>query len=128
MPPASDVEVWRRMLRRITWLDVGLGAAGTVASGVLRGPRFAAGFLLGAALSAGSLWKSKKVADALGGDTKPTSAIAWVGQLVILVGVAFAIIRYLAVTPVAVFLGLLVSAAAILAAILIELIWNTNSG
>ncbi|HZU26485.1 MAG TPA: hypothetical protein VFA04_13245 [Bryobacteraceae bacterium] len=128
MPAASDAEVWQRMLRRVAWLAAGFGVAGAALCGWERGWRFAAGFLVGAALSAGSLWRSKKIADALGGETKPRSAIAWVGQLIILIGAAFAIIRYLKVTPVAVFLGLLVSAAAIISAILIELIWNTKSG
>jgi len=116
------------MLRRVAWLAMAFSVAGGAGCAWARGWRFALGFLLGAALSAGSLWRSKKIADALGGETRPRSAIAWVGQLIILIGAAFAIIRYLKVTPVAVFLGLLVSAAAIISAILIELIWNTKSG
>lgn len=116
------------MLRRVAWLAAGFGAAGTVACTAVRGWRFGVGFLLGAALSAGSLWRSKKIAEAVGGAAKPRSAVAWVGQLILLIGAAFAIIRYLKVTAVAVFLGLLVSAAAIITAILIELIWNTKSG
>jgi hypothetical protein len=128
MPPASDVEVWQRVLRRVAWLAAGFGVVGTVACVCTKGFRFGLGFFLGALLSCASLWRSKKIAEAVGGAAKPRSAIAWVGQLIILIGAAFAIIRYLAVTPVSVFIGLLVSAAAIIAAILIELIWNTKSG
>ena len=128
MPPASDADVYRRTVRRVAWLVVAFGLAGTVAAAILRGIAFGAAFLLGALLSGASLWRWKKMADVLGGPTSQRSAIGWVMQLVLVIAAAFVIIVYLKVTAVAVFLGLLVSAAAIIAAILLELIWNTNSG
>jgi len=128
MPASSDVDVYGRMVRRIAWLVLVLGVAGTVAAAVLKGIAFGAAFLLGVVLSGASLWRWKKIADAIGGDSGRRSALGWVMQLFLVVAAAFVIIVYLRVTAVAVFLGLLVSAAAIIVAILFELIWNTNSG
>jgi len=116
------------MVRRTAWLVAAFGLAGTVAAVLLRGASFGAAFLLGAALSGASLWRWKKMADALGGPSGRRSVIGWVMQLVLVIAAAFVIIVYVKVTAVAVFLGLLVSAAAVVAAILIELTWNMNSG
>ena len=48
MPASSDVDVYGRMVRRIAWLVLVLGVAGTVAAAVLKGIAFGAAFLLGA--------------------------------------------------------------------------------
>ena len=128
MPAASDVDVYRRTVRRIAWLALAIGLAGTAAAAVLRGIAFGAAFLLGAVLSGASLWRWKKMADALGRPSRRRSALGWVMQLVLAIAAAFVIIVYLKLIAVAVFLGLLVSAAAIIVAILFDLIWNTNSG
>lgn len=122
------MDVYRRMVRRISWLVVVIGLGGAVAAAVVKGIAFGAAFLLGVVLSGASLWRWKKIADALGGDAGRRSVLAWVMQIFLVVAAAFVIIIYLRVTAVAVFLGLLVSAAAIVVAILFELIWNTNSG
>jgi len=132
MPPASDPagndDIYRRIVRRIAWLVAAIAVAGAVTAGVLKGIAFAAAFLLGAALSGASLWRWKKISDAMGAHSGRRSPLAWILQLFLVVAAAFVIIVYLRVTAVAVFLGLLVSAAAIIAAILLELVWNTNSG
>jgi len=116
------------MIRRIAWLVLAMAIAGTVTAAILKGIAFAAAFLLGAALSGASLWRWKKISDAIGGASGRRSPLAWILQLFLVVAAAFVIIVYLRVTAVAVFLGLLVSAAAIIAAILLELLWTTNSG
>ena len=128
MPPASDVDVYRRVLRRVAWLVLIVGLVGTAVAVILRGIAFGAAFLLGAVLSGASLWRWKKIADALGGPSGPRSILGWVMQLVLVVAAAFVIIVYLKVAAMAVFLGLLVSAAAVILAILVELVWNINSG
>jgi hypothetical protein len=128
MPPASDVDVYRRMVRRIAWLVVAIGLAGAATAAVLRGIAFGAAFLLGAALSGASLWRWKKISDAIGGTSGRRSPLGWILQLFLVIAAAFVIIVYLRVTAVAVVLGLLVSTAAIIVAILLELVWNTNSG
>jgi len=128
MPPASDVDVYRRMVHRVAWLVVAIGLAGAATAVALKGIAFGAAFLLGAALSGASLWRWKKISDAVGGPTGRRSLFGWILQLFLVVAAAFVIIVYLRVTAVAVFLGLLVSAAAIIAAILLELVWNINSG
>jgi len=116
------------MARRIGWLVVGLGVAGAAVATALRGAAFGGAFLLGAAVAGASLWRWKKIADTVGAAEGQRSVLGWVMQLILVVAAAFVIISYLKATPVAVFLGLLVSAAAIIIAILIELIWNMNSG
>ena len=116
------------MMRRIVWLVVAIGVAGAVTAAVLKGMAFGGAFLLGAALSGASLWRWKKISDAVGATSGRRSPLGWILQLFLVIAAAFVIIVYLRVTAVAVFLGLLVSAAAIIAAILLELVWNTNSG
>ena len=128
MPAASDADVYRRMVRRIAVLVVLFGLAGAVLAASRKGIPFGLAFLLGAGLSGASLWRWKKMAEMVGSGGSRRSALGWVMQLILVVAAAFVIIVYLKATPVAVFLGLLVSAAAIIVAILIELIWNTNSG
>jgi hypothetical protein len=116
------------MVRRVAWLVLAIGLAGAIAAGIVRGIAFGAAFLLGAVLSGASLWRWKKMADALGGPSSRRSVVGWVMQLFLVIAAAFVIIVYLRVAAVAVFLGLLVSAAAIIVAILFELIWNMISG
>ena len=129
MPTASDVDVYRRIVRRIAWLVLAIGLTGAVVAAVLKGDSFRRRFPAGRRiLSGASLWRWKRMADALGGPSSRRSALGWVMQLFLVIAAAFVIIVYLRVTAVAVFLGLLVSAAAIIVVILFELIWNTNSG
>jgi len=128
MPPASDVDVYGRVVRRVGWLVLVIGLAGAGTATALRGIAFGGAFLLGAALSGASLWRWKKISDAVVGGAGRRSPLGWIMQLFLVVAAAFVIITYLRVTAVAVFLGLLVSAAAIIVAILFELVWNTNSG
>jgi|SRR5579884_482505 len=126
-PPASDF--YERIVRRIGVLTGAIGCAGAVAGGVLRGPRFGAGILLGAALSVVSFWRWKKLADALGPGAPKRSGSFWILRLAALAGIAYVIVKYLAVTAMAVFLGLLASAAATIIAAIYELLpWNMKSG
>jgi hypothetical protein len=123
MMAANESDVYQRIIRRIRLCILVLGPAGSVALGVFRGPAFAAGFLLGSALSYVSFWRWTKVVDALTGAAKPRSIWLWLLRFAMLIGAGYVIVKYLEVTPVAVFLGLLVSAAAVVISITYEAIF-----
>ena len=81
------------------------------------------GFLLGAALSFVSSLLWPRVVDALTGASKPRSLGLWLLRFAVLIGAGYVIVKYLEVTPVAVFMGLLVSAAAVVISITYEVIF-----
>jgi hypothetical protein len=112
-----------RIVRRVTIGTIVFGVAGTVALSVLQGVRFGLGFLIGSALSAGSFWRWRKLVESLGGPPERKTTWSLVMRFVVLAAAGYAIINYLQVKPVAVFLGLLVSAAAVLVSIILELIY-----
>ena len=120
---AGEADVYQRIVRRITWFILVFGLLGGVALGVAKGVGFGVGFLLGASLSYVSFWRWKKVVDALGGPQKRRSMWQWVLRFAVLIAAGYAIVNYLEVTPVAVFLGLLVSAAAVVVSVIYELIY-----
>ena len=124
----ADTDLYRTTVRRIAWLTVWIGGAGAIAGFVWKGPRFGAGFLLGAALSLASFWRWKKVVDAIGPGGKPrrtsVRVLVWLLRFAALAGAAYVIVKYLEVTPLAVFTGLLASAGAALMAAIYELIYG----
>ncbi len=121
--PASEPDIYQRIIRRITlWIMV-LGSLGAISVGISKGVAFGAGFLLGASLSYVSFWRWTKVVDALTGASKPRSLGVWLLRFAVLIGTGYVIVKYLEVKPVAVFMGLLVSAAAVLISITYEVIF-----
>jgi len=60
--------------------------------------------------------------DAIGGAPHKRSNWLWVLRFALLIGAGYAIVKYLEVTPAAVFFGLLVSAAAAIVSVIYELI------
>ena len=119
----AETDVYQRIVRRITRFILVIGLLGAVALGVAKGIVFGVGFLLGASLSYVSFWRWKKVVDALGGPPKRRSIGLWLLRFAVLIGAGYAIVKYLEVKPVAVFLGLLVSAAAVVVSLIYELIY-----
>jgi hypothetical protein len=116
--PAFDA----RMLRRIYWIILILGIAGSIALAIARGPRAGAGFLIGAAVSYLSFWRWEKVVNALG--KKPARrSFFWMLRFVLLAALAYVIIRFARVDLKAALAGLLVSAAAVIIEIVYELIY-----
>jgi hypothetical protein len=120
--------VYARLIQRITLAILLLGAAGTATFVVTRGWRFALGFFLGACMSYLSFWRWQQVVESLGGTIQKSPvqkrAIApMVIRFAVLAAAAYGIVKYLDVTAVAVFLGLLISAAAVIVSILFELIY-----
>lgn len=121
--PASEPDIYQRIIRRITFWIVVLGPLGAILLGISKGLGFGAGFLLGASLSYLSFWRWTKVVDALTGASKPRSIGLWLLRFAVLIGAGYVIVKYLEVTPVAVFMGLLVSAAAVVISITYEVIF-----
>jgi hypothetical protein len=120
-PREGDIYV--RVIHRITLAILVLGLAGTATFAVTRGWRFALGFFLGACISYLSFWRWQVVVESLGGAAEKPSVGPMVLRFVVLAAAAYGIVKYLDVTPVAVFLGLLISAAAVIVSILFELIY-----
>ena len=112
---------YERTLARVTRILIALAIAGTVAFTLARGWRYGAGFLLGAAISCGSLWRWQKVVNALGVNQKRRSSWRLVLRLLVLGAAAYVIVRYLEVNVLAALVGLLASAAAVVIEILYEL-------
>jgi hypothetical protein len=119
----SEGDVYVRVIHRITLAIVILGMAGTATFVVTRGWRFALGFFLGACMSYLSFWRWQRVVESLGGSIEKRSIASMVVRFAVLAAAAYAIVKYLDVTPVAVFLGLLISAGAVIVSILFELIY-----
>ena len=121
----DDSDIYQRTTQRIVRLIAVLGLLGSIAAAILKGPRFGAGFLLGASLSGVSFWRWKKVVDAIGSASRQRSAWTWILRFALLIGAAYVIVKYLEVPPAAVFIGLLASAAAVIISMIYELIHGT---
>jgi hypothetical protein len=125
MTAANHLDTYEKSIRRIAFLILILGPIGAIVAGVMKGPSFGFGFLLGAMLSALSFWRWKKVVDALGGASSGHSRTFWTIRLALLVGAGYVIVKYLEVSAAALFCGLLVSSVAVIISIVYELIYGT---
>jgi len=123
MTAESGNEAYGRIVRRVSWLIAALGGAGAVFAGIRWGWRSGAGFLLGAALSYLSFWRWRKITDALGAAPTGRGSVGMILRFVLLIALAFGIIKYLEVPPVAVLTGLLAAGASVLLALLLELFY-----
>ena len=109
---------------RITRYAAVLGVLGVLVALGLRGPRDAAGFLIGAVLSLITVRSWFKLAEAIGASGElPSagSAIFLVLRYVLIAGAVYATINVLRSSPVTLILGLLVSFAAVLLELLFGL-------
>ena len=115
-------------LRRIRWLSVVVGLAGTIAVLVAQGIRPASGFLAGAALSLLNFWGLARMTQALGGSSQPRvlAGVLIALRYVLIGGIAYAIVKILGFTPLAVLWGLLAAFGAVILEILYELIFLTH--
>src|SRR5277367_1321978 len=107
----TDLE-GRRMLSRMTWLGVWLAAAGAFGLLIVKGPRWGAGFLLGAAVSLLGLewWKAiLRGFDSSGKRPAAASTILLMLRLPVLAALIYGIVRFTGVASGAVIGGLLVS-------------------
>jgi hypothetical protein len=115
-------------VRRIYWLALGFGALGVVIYLGLEGWRSAAGFALGALASLGNLWLyerlTRSIEPAAAGEPprKPWTAGVFILRYLVMILVAYAIVKALGVNALAVILGLLTSTAAVVASTIFELL------
>ena len=116
-----------RVLRRIYWLMFAIAAAGVVIGFAWRGLPVAAGYAVGALASLVSFRVFHRIAERLGSTEEGQAprkrlAIAIGLRYLIFGAVAYVIVKYFEVSVIAVLVGLLVSAAAVILEILYELI------
>ncbi len=109
---------------RITRIAIVLGAIGVLAALGLRGPRDAAGFLIGAGLSLITVRSWFKLADAIGASgTLPAagSVVFLVVRYLLIAGAVYATIYVLRSSPAVLVMGLLVSFFAVVLELLFGL-------
>jgi hypothetical protein len=114
-----------RALRRIRLLTIAVGLAGTAVILGQQGKRSAAGFLMGATLSAANFEGLSALAQAIGGTGRPGPLAALLIALrYVLIGCAlYVIVRVLGFAPALVLSGLLAAFGAVILEILYELIF-----
>jgi hypothetical protein len=111
-------------VRRIRLLTIAVGLAGTAGFFLKLGARPAAGFLIGATLSAANFEGISMLVHAIGGSRRPGAAAAMlVAMRYVLIGCAlYVIVRVLGFTPLAVLSGLLAAFGAVILEILYEFV------
>jgi len=118
---------YNRVVGRIARVIAGLGAVGVVVSFLLGGWTWAAGFALGGAVSWVTFRWLKQLVGALGVEHAPANLAAKaVLRYLMIFGVAYVIVKYTVVNLRAAVMGLLLSTAAVIVEILIELIYARN--
>jgi hypothetical protein len=118
-------------IRKIYLLTGIFGLIGFVCYLWYEGVRSAAAFELGAAASLGNLWLFDWVSGSIAPDAasrKPWQAAAYFARYAILLAIGYGIVKALNVSPLAVVLGLLTNAAAVLASLIVELIAHALYG
>jgi hypothetical protein len=116
------------LVRRIYRLAFGFGLFGFAVYFWFQGWRPATGFALGALGSVGNLWLYERLTRSIeprpSGEApkKPWQAAVFIARYVVMIAVAYAIVKALGVNALAVILGLLTSTAAVLTSTLIELL------
>jgi hypothetical protein len=110
---------------RITRIAIVLGVTGVLIAFGLRGPRDAAGFLVGAGLSLITVRSWFKLADAIGASGKLPAAgsvVFLAVRYLLIAGAVYATIYVLRSSPAALIIGLLVS----FAAVVLELLYGLS--
>jgi small-conductance mechanosensitive channel len=108
----SDALDFDRAAARIERNMLWIAAVGVLAAWAARGWRWAAGFLLGAAISWVNYRWLKRLVESLGGDRRP-GGFRLAFRYLLLAGGAYAILRYSPISVLAVFAGLFVLIAAV---------------
>lgn len=117
----------RRMLNRMTLIGLALGLAGALALLVARGPRWGGGFLVGAAFSLTGLewWKAiGRGFDSSGKRPLAGSTVLLMLRLPVIALLLYAIVNVSGIASGAVVAGLLVSIVAIVAGIVVEVLYE----
>ncbi|MDQ2843691.1 MAG: ATP synthase subunit I [Acidobacteriota bacterium] len=112
-------------VRKFYALTGSFGIIGFVSYFWVAGVRSAMAFAVGALCSFGNLWVFDRISKQLApgeNSRKPLQAGAYFIRYILLLGIGYAIVKALRVSPLAVILGLLASTAAVLVASVIELL------
>lgn len=120
---------YERVVQRITRITLGLVGAGTVAALAIGGWSWAVGFALGGTVSWVSFRWLKQVVGSIGADRpQPNLPQKAVLRYLLIGGAAYLLVKYTVVNLRAAVAGLLISSAAVIIEILIELIhgWKLN--
>jgi hypothetical protein len=122
MPP-GDQAFYDRFIRRVTWIILALAIMGSAVVAIVKSIRIGLAFLIGATVSYGSFWGWRQLVDALTPGAKKRSSFPFMARILLLIAVAYAIIKFLGLNVAAAASGLLVSAAAVLLELIYELIY-----
>lgn len=121
--PENEQQFYDRVIRRIGRLILILGLAGAAILSAVQGPRMGLSFLVGAAVSYLSFWRWQVLVGALGPAPKKRSPWIFVLRIVLLVALAYVIIRFLGLNIAAAVTGLLVSGIAVILELIYEMIY-----
>jgi len=130
---AADEQFYEAAERRIEYLTIGMGAAGAVVAGVFWGPRAGAWFAVGAALSwlnfrwmkqgIGALARLSAAQEGAEKVRVPRKVyVKFVGRYLLLIVVAYVILRGFEFAMLSLLAGLFVVAAAVLAEMIGQLL------
>jgi hypothetical protein len=119
----NDAEFYDRVVRRIGWMILALGAAGTIGAAAWKGMSGGLSYLIGAGISYTSFRAWRHLVEALGPMPKRPNPALFLLRIVGVLGGAWVIIKFLGLNAVAAGLGLLVSGAAVILEIVYELIY-----
>lgn len=114
------------MLRRMTYIGAGLGLAGALALLLVRGPRWGAGFLIGAAFSLAGLEWWKAIGRGLDGSGKKPllgSTVLLMLRLPVIAVLVYVIVNVTGIAVEAVAAGLLVSTVGIVGEVLYQAVY-----
>ena len=121
--PQADQAFYDRFIRRVSWIILLLAIVGSAILAITRGVSLGLAFLVGATVSYVSFWGWRQVVDAVTPTPKKRTAFPFVLRILLLLALAYAIIRFLGLNVAAAASGLLVSAAAVLLELIYELIY-----
>jgi hypothetical protein len=120
-----DQAFYERVVRRIRWMIIVLGATGSVVLAIWQGIRVGGGFLIGAAASYLSFWRWQYVVESIGPGQKRRSPWLLMLRLAVIIAAGYVIIKITGVNEAAAVVGLLLPGAAVTFEIVYELIHGT---
>jgi hypothetical protein len=122
-----DDLTYERVVQRIARITAGLAAAGSAVAFALGGWSWAAGFALGGTVSWVSFRWLKQMVGALGVSHAPSNLpMKAILRYVLIGGAAYVLVKYTVINLRAAVAGLLISSAAVIIEILIELVHAKN--
>ena len=117
-----DQAFYERVVRRIRWMIVILGATGTIALAIWQGPRTGGGFLIGTVASYFSFWRWQHVVESIGPGKARRSPWLLPLRMAVIIAAGYVIIKVTGANPAAAVVGLLLPGAAVTCEIIYELI------